>query len=364
MRIKSSLLAASVLLAGTSQAEISKNMDMKFDGSRFNNIDIYAHGELYYNNYIQKDGQNLYENKDGVIHHNVYLSFGQIFSKKLRLFSKVKIKHIIMGDDASGEIKLEKIYLQYDFDENIKITGGLLSAPIGMIKDDFHKSSTFYGVTRNAITKNIISSGEWQKAGIIFSGKMDGGFRYDLAVTGGPLILSLDKTHDDNLNKKVTETKIRSHIYTSRIEWTGIDGFELAATMQYEDNSDSISTAIFETHAVIKRDKFGLSALYADSHGKNREISASKNSDKKNGWYLEPSYKISEKISVFTRYNRWKDSPGGSLYSRYKQIDFGVNIRINENLLVKAGFQNGSSPAGKYEHDGFSLGVNYRFENI
>ena len=30
--------------------------------------------------------------------------------------------------------------------------------------------------------------------------------------------------------------------------------------------------------------------------------------------------------------------------------------------MVKAGFQNESAPAGKYEHDGFSLGVNYRFE--
>ena len=61
---------------------------------------------------------------------------------------------------------------------------------------------------------------------------------------------------------------------------------------------------LIETHAIWSTGPFTVKALYAawDIDGSAVEAAGA---DKQKGFYLEPSYRLSEKFGVFARFNQW-----------------------------------------------------------
>jgi len=331
---------------------------VKVASSSANNTSIGGYGELHYNNLEDEDGN---ETKT-VDFHRFVLFFGHEFNDNLRFFSELELEHSIAGEGQSGEIELEQAYLEYDMNQQHSVKGGLFLMPVGIINET-HEPNTFYGTERNPVEKNIVPA-TWWEAGVMFSGEIANGFSYDVAATSG-LNTSGSSYKPRNGRQKVAKATAENFAYTGRLKWTAIPGVELAATVQYqEDITQSIdstagSATLFETHAVIQQGDFGLRALYAtwDLEGSGPEASGA---DEQTGWYIEPSYRLTEHFGIFARYNEWDNAAGDGIDSEYEQIDLGVNWWPHRDVVVKLDYQNQDQPAGG-ESDGFNVGLGYQF---
>jgi hypothetical protein len=326
-----------------------------------NKTTIGGYGELHYNNLNDQHGS---ADKDEVDFHRFVLFFGHEFTDNLRFFSELELEHSIASKSDSGEVELEQAYLQYDINDQHRVTGGLFLTPVGIINET-HEPNTFYGTERNPVEKNIIPA-TWWEAGVMFSGEIAEGFSYDVAATSGLNTTSGSDYKVRSGRQKVSKADAEDFAYTGRIKWTGIPGLELAATVQYQEDitqsndSTAGSATLFETHAVFQRGNFGLRALYAtwDLDGSGpKSIGA----DEQTGWYVEPSFQINDNFGVFVRYNEWDNAAGSSSDTEYQQFDLGVNWWPHRDVVVKIDYQDQDAPAGKTELDGFNVGLGYQF---
>ena len=329
-------------------------------------VSIGGYGELHYNNL---DDQNGTKDKDAVDFHRFVLFFGYEFSDDLRFFSELELEHSLAGDGKPGEVELEQAYIQYDMTDHSTVTGGLFIMPVGILNET-HEPDTFYGTERNPVEKNIIPA-TWWEAGLMFSGDLAEGLRYDVAMTSGLDVSKKDTKSTFKIRdgrQKVASAQANDLAYTGRLKWTAIPGVELAATMQYQENITQGNVAgteeatLFETHAVIQQGDFGLRALYAtwDLEGDTPKLTGY---DEQTGWYVEPSYRISKHLGVFARYSEWDNQAGmSSIKSEMEQIDLGVNWWPHKNVVVKVDYQiqDNEKATGK-ELDGMNIGVGYSF---
>ena len=323
-----------------------------------------GYGELHYNNLDSKNEIDL---------HRFVVFFGHEFSDRVRFFSVLEVEHTGVeadGDPLAGEVELEQAFVEFDFADKHTARAGLFLVPAGIINET-HEPPTFYGVERNPVETNIIPA-TWWEAGAGISGELAPGWGYNVDLTSG---LETPTTGSSaykirNGRQKVSQAKANDGALTGRIKWTGLPGVELAATAQYQGDltqgtgaaGTASSATLFETHAVLSRGPVGLRALYAawSLDGTGPASGASPGRDKQFGWYVEPSYKLTSKLGVFTRYNVWDNNAGSgsTANTKIKQVDVGLNFWPHEDVVLKFDVQKQSGAAND---DGFNLGVGYQF---
>ncbi len=325
-----------------------------------NKTTIGGYGELHYNGL---DDQNGIADKDEIDFHRFVLYFGHEFSDRLRLFSELEIEHAV-AEGTTGAVELEQAYLQYDINEKHRLSAGMFLLPIGLINET-HEPTTFYGTERNNVESKIIPT-TWWEGGAMFSGELAQGFSYDVAISSGLNTSAANNYAVRNGRGQLAQAKAKDPAYTARLKWTGMPGVELAASVNYQaDIAQSLDTTagsatLFETHAVIEQGQFGLRALYAtwDLDGAGPK---SVGADEQTGWYIEPSFKVTESIGLFTRYSLWDNQAGDVIDSEYSQWDLGVNWWPHKDVVVKVDYQDQDAPAGQAELDGVNVGLGYQF---
>jgi hypothetical protein len=310
---------------------------------------------------------NLNNGKDNEIdYHRFVLFFGKEFNQRTRFFSELELEHSLAGngDDKPGEVELEQAYVEYDVNDSTKARAGLFLLPIGILNET-HEPETFYGVERNNVEKRIIPT-TWWEGGVSLSGSIVDGVSYDVAIHSG---LNNEEATIRSGRQKVAEATANKAAYTARVKYTAIPGLELAVSGQYQDDilqgagDDEIGAGLIEMHAVYQKNGFGLRALYAqwniDSDVESvllDNIGASK----QNGFYIEPSYRINEKVGVFYRNSQWDTNAADSTDSEVTQNDIGVNYWLAETAVLKADYYR-QETAGDLSGTGYNLGVGFSF---
>jgi len=324
--------------------------------SIFANTTIGGYGELHYNNYEDSDAK--------IDFHRFVLFFGHEFSDSIRFFSEFELEHSLSGDDKPGEVELEQAYVEVDINEATSSKVGLFLIPVGIINET-HEPPTFYGVERNGVEKNIIPA-TWWEAGVAFNYKPSGGLSIDGAATSGLEVGDDFKIR--NGRQKVAKATAENLAYTGRIKYTAITGLELAATLQYQTDItqggnnfdapiDTADATLLEAHAIYQVNDFTVRALYArwDINGDEaKELGR----DEQTGWYVEPAYKINEKVGVFARYAEYDNNAGDSDSTAVKSTSVGVNYYLHENVVLKADYED---LGGSKDSKGFNLGFGYQF---
>lgn len=320
------------------------------------NTKVGGYGELHYTNTDKKDELDF---------HRFVLFFGHEFSDNLRLFSELELEHVFIEDsedgESKGEVELEQAYIEGDISDNLTARAGLFLMPVGIINET-HEPPTFYGVERNAVEKNIIPA-TWWEGGLGLTTRFGQGWRADFALTSGLNV----PTEGDNAFKirsgrqNVSEAKANNGALTGRIKYTGIPGVELAATAQYQSDitqgEADVSATLFETHAAIQKGRFGLRALYAQWH-LDGDAPAAVGRDKQSGYYIEPSFRLNDKLGFFARYSVWDNNAGDSDDTEQKLANIGVNYWPHEDVVLKFDWQDDPD---NDDNDGFNLGVGYQF---
>ena len=275
----------------------------------------------------------------------------------------LELEHAIGGEGKVGEIELEQAYIEYDIAENHRAKAGLFLIPVGIINET-HEPPTFYGTERNPVEKNIIPA-TWWAGGIAAQGEIAEALSYDVAIHEGLNTTAANSYKPRSGRQKTGKAKAEDLAATARVKWTGVAGVELAATVQYQtditqSNDASAGDAwLYELHASINKGPFGLRALYArwDLEGTGP---AAIGADEQTGFYIEPSFKVTEKFGVFARYNQYDNQAGNGSDSEKIQYDAGINFWPHPDIVLKADIQSQDNEGAKNDN-GFNLGVGYQF---
>ncbi|MBN4080429.1 inverse autotransporter beta domain-containing protein [Beggiatoa alba] len=368
----SGMVAAAILslpaVANASEADLQKQIDelkIRLEAttevieasSGKSKTQIGGYGEMHYNNLSGEGGAS---DKKELDFHRFVMFFSHEFSDSIRFFSELEVEHSIAGDGKVGEVELEQAYIEFDLNKNHTAKGGLFLVPVGILNET-HEPPTFYGVERNPVEKNIVPA-TWWEGGAGVSGEMAKGWRYDVALTSGLDLGTSGTTKVRSGRQKVGKAKVDSLMTSARIKWIGVPGLEVAATLTYQDDytqgaGTKNSAQLIETHAIWKTGPYALRALYAswDVEGQTDGY------DKQSGFYIEPSYKVNEKIGVFARYNQYDNQAGDSSKNGEKeQIDVGINYMPHPDVVIKADYQSQDNASNKNQN-GFNIGIGYQF---
>lgn len=330
-------------------------------------VHLGGYGELHYNNWEFPDGSKFRE----LDFHRFVLYFGYDFTERIRFHSELEIEHAFVednndgsGETAPGAVELEQAYIEFDLTDNMETKGGLFLIPVGILNET-HEPTTFYGVERNPIEKNIIPT-TWWEGGAALTGRIgSSGLSYDLTVTSG-----LDAgTNIRGGRQKVAKATANDLAYTGRLKYTGVPGLELAGTANYQsDMTQSVDPTVndgllLSGHVIYNISQFQIRALYAswDIDVTGNATAEDQAKDKQDGYYLEGSWKFVPSAGVFARYNAWDN--GGLGDTEQTQTNVGINYWPHEQVVVKFDLQkqdHGAAKAAK-EADGFNLGIGYQF---
>lgn len=325
-------------------------------GKRSRATTVGGYGEMHYNNLDNQLAGG--SDKQELTFHRFVLFFGHRFNEKIAFYSELEVEHSVAADGEKGEVELEQAYLDFKLGNTLYGKAGVILVPVGILNET-HEPTTFYGVERNPVEKNIIPT-TWWEGGTGLSGEIAAGWSYDVLITTG-----LDLNADNKVRsgrQSVSKARANSPMYTGRIKWAGVPGLELAATIvsiaDYTQGQGTKNSAtLTEAHVIYNKGQFGLRALYAswDVQGKTSGY------NEQTGYFIEPSYKLNKKTGLFARYNQWDNQAADSTDSAYSQVNIGVNYWPHEDVVVKFDYQDQSVPVGKDEFDGFNLGVGYQF---
>lgn len=328
---------------------------------------IGGYAEVHYNNLEnQLDGQD----SNAIDIHRFVLEFSYQFSDELSFFSELEVEHGVAGDGQNGEVELEQAFIQWQYSPAHNFLAGVMLVPVGILNET-HEPNTFYGVERNNVEKNIIPS-TWWEAGIGAAGELSDSISYQALVSSGLKLESGEYKIRDG-RQKASKADASELAYTFAINYRGIAGVTVGVSLQHQadllqratiNSASDISANLIAAHLDYQRGSVGIRAVYAawDIDSDIERVAASAaGADEQQGYYIEPSYKITEKFGIFTRFSQWDNNAGSSVDSEYQQVDVGANYWLHENVALKIDFQDQHAPAGEKELDGFNLGIGLSF---
>ena len=330
-------------------------------GGSTSKTSIGGYGELHYNNISSDAGDS-----EEIDFHRFVLFFGHEFSDRVRFFSEFELEHSLAGDGAPGEVELEQAYVEYALDNDVYARTGLFLLPLGILNET-HEPPTFYGVERNDV-ENIILPTTWWEAGAGVRGNLDGGLSWDVSLHSGLAIPTEGGSafRVRSGRQKVAEAVASDFATTMRLKYTGIAGLELAASYQYQSDPSQVagdgldSGQLFTAHAIYQRNGFGLRALYAGWDFDGAAVEAA-GADKQNGWFIEPSFRLSEKWGVYARY---EDIDAARQQDQFTQSEFGFNYWPIDGVVLKMDYRSRDFTLPELsgaDFDAIDLGFGYFF---
>ena len=322
---------------------------------------IGGYGELHYTQLDADAGDS-----EEIDFHRFVLYVNHEFSDRVRFFSELELEHSLAGDGAPGEVELEQAYAEFSLTDSMSARTGLFLLPLGILNET-HEPPTFYGVERNDVESIIIPS-TWWEAGAGLSGRFGSGFSWDFAAHSG-LAMPTDGGSAFRVRsgrQKVAEAVASDPAYTARLKYTGIAGLELSASYQYQSDAsqqpgDGLDDGrLLTAHVAWQQGAFGLRALYAgwDFNGSAVEAAGA---DSQDGWFVEPSFRLSEKWGIYARY---EDIDAARDQDKFSQAQVGFNYWPTPGIVLKMDYRTRDHELpglADLDFDAIDLGFGYNF---
>lgn len=367
--------ALSATLVGASFAGDADALDASFGAKESSFLDRFtfgSYGEIH--STFNKDGGT------DIDPHRIVLFADFAFTDKLKLVTETELEHALRKKPGQSftsqgvELKFEQAYLEYAAADDLTIKAGLFLVPAGRI-NEVHEPTTFFGVERPNVEKNIIPT-TWTELGVGAVKTYDSGLQLDafahsgLDTRGGSIRDGRSKYGIDLFTVNSPGNRFRqnndSWAVTTRAKYSAIDNLVLAGTLQYQSDLDSTASGnqdgvLTTAHAVYRKDGFQFVALAS-----NWSIDVDNKADSQWGYYLEPSYTWDTaigKVGVFGRYSQFeyaKLKDGGS-HKETTEYSAGGNYWINENLVVKAEYFTTDTKDSKGSDESYNFGFGWYY---
>ena len=342
-------ISENTIIATTAVEAIESTTSTAASGRWYDRVSIGGYAEHHLN---------LLDDATDIIDAHRYVLFiNNEFTDRLRFISELELEHSIAGEGQPGEIELEQAFIQFQYAASHRVNIGQHLIPVGILNET-HEPDTFYGVERNRVETEVIPS-TWWETGLQFQGEISPGLTYDLGVHSG---LFVENFRIRSGRQRSALATADDFAYTGRLKYTGVPGLEVAATLNYQTDitqstfDESAAAILYAAHVIYNSGDFGLRALYSGWQIDNDEFEAN-GSDSPQGWYIEPSYKVTNELGVFARYSEVDPARGDRPTQLTNQVDLGFNYWLHPQVVLKADYQNNLEDGA----DGFNLGVGWSF---
>lgn len=367
-------------------AEVEKQRQGSGSATGNGNTTLGGYGEAYFK---RIDGA-----KDEFDTYRLVLFIGHTFDEKLRFGSEVEVEHAYVKDTDSdatctvndansngtlepgevtcgtasvkkseGYLAIEQLFLEYKYAQKHRAYAGQLLVPVGILNET-HEPDTFYGVFRAPVEREIIP-GTWFETGVMFSGEIVEGLSYDAMIGSG--LKGAANSAVKDMRQRGSKADGSDLAYTARLRYTGLAGTELGVSVQQQTDmaqgtiaAGDLDGTLVTAHAAYNNGPFALRALAAQWDINDALATAGR--AEQAGWYVEPSFKVTETVGVFVRHSVWDNAGADVADSEWTEQSVGVNWWLHERAVVKADLQSRDDPnPANVDQDGFNLGIGFQF---
>ena len=332
-------------------------------------LTIGGYGQIDYNQIL--DGN--YYNNGGLDVHRLVLMFGYKFNNKTQFITEIEFEHV-------KEVYVEQAFLQYEILPWLKLRGGLMLIPMGII-NEYHEPSTFNGVERPNLDKYVVPT-TWREIGAGFTGTFpSAALSYQLYLVNGfngykdgPALSGANGFRKGR--QKGAESIINTPNLAFKVNYFGLPGLQLGLSVYTGKTQSSLYNGLDKSDdlAVSKADSsvvglsmFGVDAIYqlgglqvraqanlgmVSNAADYNEFTGSDLGSSIGGWYTELSYDLLHRIEKyeselipFIRYEQYSThvSTEGPLMENpeYQRSDLtiGLGWRLAKGAMFKTDVQ-------------------------
>lgn len=358
-------------------------------GAWYQDTTLGGYGEAYFK---RIDGQ-----KDEFDAYRLVLFLGHRFSDTVRFHSELEVEHAYARDtdtDAtckvtddgdgvvevgeiscgsartaatSGYVAVEQLYLEHDYAPGQRVAAGQLLVPVGLINET-HEPDTYHGVFRPAVEREILPS-TWFETGVRLSGEVVPGLSYDALYSSG--LKSATGSVKDG-RQRGSRADGSDPATTLRLRYKGLPGLEVGAAWQRQADmaqgaaavaAEKLEADLLTAHLAWQRGRLGLRVLAAQWDLDRAALAAAdRKRAEQEGWYVEPSVRVTPALALFARYSEWDAEAADNASSEYQESVVGANWYLHERAVVKADLQRRDHPdPARVDEDGVNLGIGFSF---
>ena len=198
------------------------------------------------------------------------------FDAKTKLVSEFEFEHAVTSATDKGEVAVEQLYVEREFNNGLRAKGGLFLIPSGLLNTN-HEPTAYYGVERNFVETAIIPS-TWREAGAGLSSTLDNGLSWDLGITTGFDLTKWDASSPDgrksplaSIHQEGQLAKSHDLSYHAALNWRGVPGLLLGGSVFTGKVSHATAdfaapdarVTVSEIHARYTPGKWDLASVYA-----------------------------------------------------------------------------------------------------
>lgn len=331
-------------------------------------LSIGGYGEVHYNQ--QVSGQTRYNGKMDV--HRMVMFFGYQFNDKTSFVTELEFEHV-------SEVAVEQAFLNYNVRPNTSLRAGLMLIPMGIV-NEYHEPTTFNGVERPSVDKNIVPT-TWREIGFGINGRLaNAALKYQMYIMNGfnGFDGSSKLRAKDGLRKgrqKGAESTFTSPSLSAKVDYYGIKGLNIGLSGYFGktqssafdglDKDDSIAENYADSTRIgismvgldlrYKLDALQLKGQYIHSFLNNvdeyNNVAEGADLGKQMmGYYIEAGYDLlhgkEQALVPFVRYENYntqhKMAAGETANKAYDRQDLfvGLSYHLAKGAVVKADYQN------------------------
>ncbi|MFQ3341476.1 MAG: hypothetical protein ACI9TK_001139 [Flavobacteriaceae bacterium] len=339
-------------------------------------VTIGGYGEILYNK-----PQDLNAEIDV---QRLVMLFGYKFDERVQFVTEIEFEHV-------KEVYIEQAFINYNLTNGLNIRAGLMLVPMGII-NEFHEPTTFNGVERPNLDKNIIPT-TWREIGIGVSGRFNGiSLRYQAYLFNGFLSHNgeggiLKGSNGLRSGRQKGSESTMNHVnFAGKFDFYGVRGLRLglsgyhgktqAVDGQNQISGSEIGISMWGIDGRYAYKKFTARSQYTIASLTDTELynklTGRDLGSKIMGWYLEAAYnflpfKNKQRLDGFIRYENYNThhdvgefTTKNSAFHR-KEWTFGFSYHIAPGAVYKIDYQNKSTAISNSKKGQFNMGIGVWF---
>ncbi len=345
-----------------------------------------GYGELHFNKFTYNPGKDMNGTLD---FHRFVIYVGHDFNDWISFKSELELEHtkveveaekdangFVKEVEGGGEVALEQAYIDLTYSKLFGLRAGLLLVPVGII-NEIHEPSTFHGVERPNVERNIIPA-TWRESGIGLYGELTEGLKYKAYLMAGLKETGINESGIRGGRQEGFESSTKNIAVTARLEYVPVLGLKNGISY-YTSSLNESRINLFETDAQYSFADFEFRGLiaYSSISDVDKLIDETGNniSESQFGFYAEGAYNFlpiflpetEQKLFAFARYEKYdtqnkvsSKAIADGKFNKY-ETTFGFTYKPAENVALKADYQFFGNATGAKPIQQLNFGIGYFF---